>query len=190
MGYHHGSLRQALLAEGELLLARGGVSTVTLRAVARAAGVSHAAPRNHFGSLAGLLSALAAEGFARLIEAASPTLAIHDANERMHRFGRCYVRFAIDHPGLFSLMFRDEVLDNSLPDLRSARAELLDLLGKASGTSAPDSVTPEAAKHMALAWAQVHGFASLFLDGRLEALIGRVSGGMNAAEFLAVVLES
>src|SRR5262245_52005851 len=64
--YHHGALREALLAAAEGILERDGITGLTLRAAARAAGVSHAAPKNHFGDLAGLLSDLAATGFERL----------------------------------------------------------------------------------------------------------------------------
>src|ERR1700679_1446541 len=63
--YHHGDLKTALLQEAELILERDGIQALTLRAAARAAGVSHAAPANHFGDLTGLLSELAAVGYNR-----------------------------------------------------------------------------------------------------------------------------
>src|SRR6516162_5040850 len=64
--YHHGSLRKALLDAAERILEENGIQGLTLRAAAREAGVSHAAPKNHFGDLSGLLSELAARGFERL----------------------------------------------------------------------------------------------------------------------------
>src|SRR5262252_4364083 len=63
--YHHGSLREAMLEASERILERDGITGLTLRAAAREAGVSHAAPKNHFGDIRGLLSELAAAGFAR-----------------------------------------------------------------------------------------------------------------------------
>src|SRR5262245_5673504 len=63
--YHHGSLREAMLRADESILERDGIGGLTLRAAAREAGVSHAAPKNHFGDVMGLLSDLAAVGFAR-----------------------------------------------------------------------------------------------------------------------------
>ena len=65
--YHHGSLREALLQAAERILERDGIKGLTLRAAAREAGVSHAAPKNHFGDLSGLLSELAAVGFERFV---------------------------------------------------------------------------------------------------------------------------
>src|SRR5260221_14444607 len=63
--YHHGSLREAMLEAAERILERDGIAGLTLRAAAREAGVSHAAPKNHFGDIRGLFSELAAVGFAR-----------------------------------------------------------------------------------------------------------------------------
>src|SRR5262245_62298820 len=66
-GYHHGSLREALLQAAERILERDGIQGLTLRAAAREAGVSHAAPKNHFGDMTGMLSELAAVGFERFV---------------------------------------------------------------------------------------------------------------------------
>ncbi len=111
--YHHGDLRESLLAAAETLLEEGGVPALTLRAVARAAGVSHAAPAHHFGDLTGLLSELAAVGFMRLGAAFDAAMdgAGSAPSARLTAMGKAYVAFARAYPGLFVLMFRSERLD-------------------------------------------------------------------------------
>lgn len=120
--YHHGDLKSALLEVAETILERDGVQALTLRAAARAAGVSHAAPANHFGDLTGLLSELAAVGFNRFAAALSAATDVTggDPRARAAATGTAYVTFARSHPGLFLLMFRSERLDATRPALRDA----------------------------------------------------------------------
>src|SRR5689334_17132119 len=81
--YHHGSLPQALLAAAEAVLKRAGIAGLTLRAIAREAGVSHTAPQHHFGDTAGVLSELAATGFMRLTASmAAHAEGVQGASER------------------------------------------------------------------------------------------------------------
>src|SRR5262245_59204834 len=119
-GYHHGDLRAAVLKAAEKILETEGVDALTLRAVARAVGVSHTAPKNHFGDLQGLLSELAAEGYRRYGEALAGAMdeAGADPRLRMRAMGRAYVAFARAHPQLFILMYRGERLDMTRPSLR------------------------------------------------------------------------
>ena len=101
--YHHGDLRRALLAAAVEMIAEAGPAALSLRALARRTGVSHAAPAHHFGDKAGLLTAVAAEGY-RLLAAA-----LRDAYERTGSFlevGVAYVRFALEHQPYFEVMFR------------------------------------------------------------------------------------
>jgi AcrR family transcriptional regulator len=105
--YHHGHLRDTLLAEAERTLREQGVEQLSLRDLARQAGVSHAAPRRHFADRQALLNALAGAGFTRLadevtaaIEAAGP-----DFRARLRATGAAYVRFATEDPALMELMF-------------------------------------------------------------------------------------
>src|SRR3982751_4265156 len=105
--YHHGDLHDALLAAAERVLERDGLPGLTLRAVAREAGVSHAAPTHHFGDLSGLLSELAAIGFRRFNEAMiaageSETMPLMKALAR----AKAYVAYAQAQPGMYGLMFR------------------------------------------------------------------------------------
>jgi AcrR family transcriptional regulator len=192
--YHHGDLRAALLAEAERMLEREGRAALTLRAIARAAGVSHAAPANHFGDLTGLLSELAADGHRRMdaevfakVDAAGPML-----GDRAKEMGKGYVAFARDHPGLFGLMYQSEKLDPERPALKAALAKkrlfLRNLLSSRPGAEPPSSVTT-AAQATAL-WSLVHGYAMLMLDGRLVNTLAGLPEPHTPESFLRIVLES
>ena len=112
--YHHGALRDALLQAAERVLEREGLAGLTLRAVAREAGVSHAAPTHHFGDLTGLVSELAAIGF-RQFNAAMAEACASDMPYPASGLARAhaYVAYAQAHPGMYGLMFRTERLDYS-----------------------------------------------------------------------------
>src|SRR6195256_5650444 len=97
--YHHGDLKAALLAKAAALVAERGADGVSLRELARNAGVSHAAPAHHFTDRRGLFTALAAEGFSLLAEA------LLRARGDFANAALAYVRFAIDHPGHYAVMF-------------------------------------------------------------------------------------
>jgi AcrR family transcriptional regulator len=119
--YHHGDLHDALLQAAERVLERDGIAGLTLRAVAREAGVSHAAPTHHFGDLTGLLSELAAIGFRRFNAAmiAARASETHPLMKAMAN-AKAYVAYAQAHPGMYSLMFRSERLDMTRPSLHEA----------------------------------------------------------------------
>ena len=190
--YHHGDLKTALLVEAEAILERDGIPALTLRAAARAAGVSHAAPANHFGDLTGLLSELAAVGFQRFTAALLTALegAGDDLQARASAMGRAYVSFARAYPALFALMFRSERLDSTRPVLREAieaSRQALRRIETASGAVEPQPPLQVAAQ-AAARWSLVHGFAMLLLDGRLSAMIDALPGGKNADDLLEAVL--
>ena len=172
---------------------------LTLRAAAREAGVSHAAPKNHFDDLTGLLSELAAVGFARFNAGMQAAAAAAAPADRMSALGAAYVRFARDNPGLFLLMFRSERLDFSRPALAAASAAALDRLAGASIASsrapetksaetsdAPPLSLPQAAGVVS-AWAMVHGLAMLLIDGRLKPIVDRLPAGTGEADLLAAI---
>lgn len=165
--YHHGDLRAALLAAGEAELAERGVEGFSLRSVAKRAGVSHAAPAHHFGDVAGLLTALAAEGFRRFqatLDEAEAGAA--DARDRAIRAGLGYMRFATTRPALFKLIFAAEKPDFAAPDLAEA-AEIayrhLVALVEALGGGDRD---------VAALWAMSHGLADLARGQRLRVMLG------------------
>ena len=166
--YHHGDLRRALMAATIELLAERGPSALSLREVARRAGVSHAAPTHHFGDKAGLLAAVAADGY-RLLAAA-----LRDAHERTGQFlevGVAYVGFAVSHQAHFEVMFRPDLYRADDPDLAAARAAAGALLyppaAAASGTRGRRATDAGVA-----AWSLVHGLATLWLNGNLPADAG------------------
>src|ERR1700723_1973954 len=105
--YHHGDLRSALLTAAAQEISRVGVAQLSLRELARRAGVSHAAPAHHFGDKTGLLTALATEGFRILHERTSPVPGHADA---LVRAGEQYIAFALVHPAHFSVMFDPHLL--------------------------------------------------------------------------------
>jgi len=189
--YHHGSLREAMLEAAERILERDGIAGLTLRAAAREAGVSHAAPKNHFGDIRGLLSELAAVGFARFGAALVANTREGDTTKaRLAAIGHGYVTFAQQNPGLFLLMFRGERLDFRRPALRAAGEAALGVLAGTLGTHGTP-VTPltlSRAAQITAAWSLVHGFAMLMLDGRLKPLVGRMPDGTDEMNLLAAVL--
>jgi AcrR family transcriptional regulator len=192
--YHHGALREALLRAAERVLERDGVQGLTLRAAARDAGVSHAAPKHHFGDLAGLLSELAIVGFGRLSDFMSAGLSADmAARDRLDAIGRGYVAFAKAHPALFLMMFRSERLDMTRPKLRAAARAGLEVLASAlRPTGSPpgeDELTLAQAGRVARAWSIVHGFSMLLIDGRWKPLLALLPEGADSnALFEAVIL--
>ena len=114
MPYHHGHLRRALLDAAASVIAESGVAALSLRDLSRRAGVSHAAPTHHFKDKAGLLTALAAEGYDRLSAALEAADTFLDA-------GVAYVHFAVTHPAHFAVMFRPDLYHADDPVLVAAR---------------------------------------------------------------------
>ncbi|MDA8371605.1 MAG: TetR/AcrR family transcriptional regulator [Nocardiopsaceae bacterium] len=162
--YHHGDLRRAVLRAAVEVIAETGPGSVSLRGLARRAGVSHAAPAYHFGDKAGLLTAVAAEGFGLLGAELSA------ARERTGSFlevGVAYVRFALTHRGYFEVMFRPDLYRADDPELSAARAATAEVLysGLASLSDARAGADPRVAG--VAAWSLVHGFSTLWLNGNL-----------------------
>jgi len=171
--YHHGDLRAAMLKAAEAILDRDGLEALTLRAAAREAGVSHAAPPHHFGDLSGLLSVLAASGFVRfrahLLAAAEA--AGDDPQARLTALGAAYIGFARAYPGLFQLMFRSERLDWSVAALAEAATAAFALLTSDADSGGGADCGRLGFDRLVLAmsrWSLVHGAAMLSLDGRLD----------------------
>jgi AcrR family transcriptional regulator len=179
-GYHHGDLREALLVAADLLIREEGLPGLTLRACARRAGVSHAAPKHHFADLADLLAEVAARSFDRLTTALQAARAGvgDDPDERFIAIARTYVDFARQYPDHFRLMFRSDLLSRCNTALRSASArtyaEMIDGVTAQRGEPdvAPEELGARIQDHglvedILLGWSYVHGYAQLLLEGQL-----------------------
>ena len=169
--YHHGRLRDTLLAEAERTLREQGIEQLSLRDLARQAGVSHAAPRRHFADRQALLDALAEAGFARL--AGEVTAAIEDADPdfptRLRATAMAYVRFATEDTALMELMFTAKAADRSSATQEGATRLFLtvgDLIrqGQQAGQLPPGD--PERLRLLLIA--TVQGIASLVTSGRIS----------------------
>jgi AcrR family transcriptional regulator len=171
--YHHGDLRRALLDASLEIIEKQGVSRLTLRDVARRVGVSHAAPKHHFGDLRGLHRAIAEEGYRKLRDHMARACEAEPAAGPLRAFkliGMAYVDFAARNPGHFRAMFHPEVADRSgQPSLQqaaeSAYALLLDAVRSAQEAG---EIRDHDTRDLALgAWSLVHGLAALAVDRQL-----------------------
>ncbi|MGX1427999.1 AcrR family transcriptional regulator [Bradyrhizobium elkanii] len=192
--YHHGDLHEALLKAAERVLERDGLAGLTLRAVAREAGVSHAAPTHHFGDLTGLLSELAAIGFRQFgLAMAAADASAATTPEKGVASAKAYVAYAQAHPGMYGLMFRSERLDHSRPSLHEASEASFAGLTRGVGASRHEQISKEQltldqAAAIASAWSLVHGFTMLLLDGRLKTILDRSPEGTSAEMLLTAML--
>ena len=174
--YHHGDLREALLAAGEAVLAERGVEDFTLRECARRAGVSHAAPAHHFGDAAGFLAELAAVGFDRLTAAMEERRAGSGPEPlaQLHAIGRGYITFAVRNRALFQIMFRHDGIGAGSPSLQRAGATAFGVLQAAMArVIAAHRPAQAPLPSLALAWSAVHGFATLLIERQLDACLGQ-----------------
>lgn len=172
--YHHGDLRRALLDAAAELIAEQGPAALSLREVARKAGVSHGAPAHHFRDKAGMLTALASEGFTLFAQAMRKARdrAGDDAVERFAATGVAYVLFARDHRRYFEIMFRADLLTLGDPALHAASSDAYGVLyecvlqAQAAGYESALDPTLLATR----SWSLTHGLATLWLQGNLSKL--------------------
>lgn len=175
--YHHGNLRRALLDAALMLVEREGPKGVSLRSVARLAGVSPAAPYRHFPGKEGLLAAVAEEGFRAMTGAMETAV---EANKELPLAGFravvfSYVKFAAVHPSHFRVMFGPEVSDHSrYPGLKESSERSLELLTRMiKGCQRPDLIGGVDARDLAVAaWSMLHGLATLLVDAQLSEPVG------------------
>ena len=163
--YHHGDLRAACLRAAMELLEEDGAAALSLRAVARRAGVSPGAPYRHYADRDALISAVAAVGYRELagyLAAAHPS---PSTPEDLAAVAVAYVRFAIEHPALFRVMF-SEPCDRDSDERVAATAAISEYVAAIVRQSFPGA--DEEAMSIAV-WGLVHGLAFLHLDGKLDA---------------------
>jgi len=172
--YHHGDLRRALLDAALAVLTEADARALTLREVARRAGVTHAAPYRHFTDKDALLAAVAEEGFRTLIEVMKEEMgrASADPVEQLEALGVGYVRFALAHPAHFEVMFGPELPwhQEECTPLHDAADDTFGLLvasvqaAQAAGKLRGEQPLPFAL----LAWSTVHGLATLLVHGNFK----------------------
>ncbi|MEN9629334.1 MAG: hypothetical protein RJA10_2561 [Pseudomonadota bacterium] len=188
--YHHGDLRAALILATEALLAEKGPDAFSLREVARRAGVSPAAPTHHFGDAAGLLTAVATLGFEGLTRALESGSARGGADPRaaLREQGIDYVRYALQHPGRFRLMFRQGQLH---PDAELERHGVAswEVLARGVARAAGPGAANQEQTVVAL-WSVVHGFAHLAIAGKFSGLKHLQGGGDYLERVLPPMLDA
>jgi AcrR family transcriptional regulator len=167
--YHHGTLRDALLDEAQLLLAEQGSAAVSLRELARRAGVSHSAPERHFANRQALLDAVATRGFTLLAEAIRQALADHDdrLEDRFRAAAEAYVSFALENAALLELMFASKA-DQTDGAITSAAADLFSLTAELVGESAEDTTLPAVSPLRLVIVATLQGIANLAAARRIQ----------------------
>ncbi|MFF5454700.1 TetR/AcrR family transcriptional regulator [Streptomyces sp. NPDC012950] len=162
--YHHGDLRAACLRAARELLEEDGSAGLSLRAVARRAGVSATAPYRHYADRDALVSAVAAEGYRELAEHLAGAHPSPSTPDELAAVAVAYVRFALEHPALFRAMFA-EPCDPTSAERVAATAAISEYVRGIVRATFP-GVDAEALP--TTVWALVHGLAFLHLDGKLD----------------------
>jgi AcrR family transcriptional regulator len=166
-------LRTRLVDVGVDLVSREGVGALTLREIARRAGVSHGAPRRYFPTHLELLSAIAHRGFTdlgvRVTASGSGDGASTDPRQRVAELSRVYLEFALENPGMYELMFRHDLLESGHLRLRDTSLPLFGVLVDLIGRARPDA---DARAVAGAVWANLHGIAQLWRWGSLQLATG------------------
>lgn len=161
MPYHHGDLRRALLDTALEAVAEQGPVAISLRDVARRAGVSHAAPTHHFRDKTGLLTALAAEGWSLLADTLSATA---ERDLDFAELGVTYVVFATTHPAHFAVMRAPGLVRRDDPELSAAEQRAAAQLNAGARRHSDPAAASDRTTALA-GWALMHGLSALLLEG-------------------------
>ncbi|MFJ3535382.1 TetR/AcrR family transcriptional regulator [Streptomyces sp. NPDC090109] len=180
--YHHGDLRAACLRAARELLEEDGSAGLSLRAVARRAGVSATAPYRHYADRDALVSAVAAEGYRELAEHLAEAHPSPSTPDELAAVAVAYVRFALEHPALFRAMFA-EPCDPTSAERVAATAAISEYVRGIVRATFPDA---DAEALSTTVWALVHGLAFLHLDGKLDASTPEVAGAQVTAAVQAL----
>ncbi|MFJ1968395.1 TetR/AcrR family transcriptional regulator [Streptomyces sp. NPDC087903] len=164
-------LRARLVEVGVDLVTREGAQALTLREIARRAGVSHGAPRRYFPTHLELLSAIARRGFAELAERATAVTGDGTASARtqLAELSRCYLEFGLGNRGMYELMFRHDLLESGHLGLRDTSLPLFGRLVDLVGRARPDM---DARLVAGALWANLHGLVQLWSWGSLQLASG------------------
>jgi AcrR family transcriptional regulator len=190
-GYHHGDLRRELLAAALKLLDVGGIDAVTVRAVAREANVAHSAPANHFKDRTALLTQLAIDTFKALIDDVDAACATRGGGKRsqIEAFADEFLRFALQHPQRYRLLWRADTIDQTLLEFQAAGGAVYERLRQimVPENSLPRQVSADT--QVVAAWSLVHGYISLRLDGTLIAGIDENTGQPRERAIISALLD-
>jgi AcrR family transcriptional regulator len=177
-GYHHGDLRNGLLEAARLILEEESLAALTLRAVARRAGVSHAAPYRHFPNHEALLVELAIEGFDELRESLAEAAKVPGSeSDRIAHIGAAYMRFVAARPALARLMFGGQLPNR---DQFPALGLKADAIGTQIGSAMSDPALGLAV------WSSVHGLAMLVLENVID--LGQRRSGLHVLPARAEII--
>jgi AcrR family transcriptional regulator len=176
--YHHGDLRNGLLEAARAILEEESLAALTLRAVARKAGVSHAAPYRHFPNHEALLVELSIEGFEELREALVEAAKAHgNESDKIANIGAAYMRFVAQRPALARLMFGGQLPNRDQFPQLGIKA---DSIGQQIGDALHDSGLGLAV------WAAVHGLAMLVLENVID--LGQRRSGLHVLPTRAEII--
>jgi len=179
--YHHGDLKNTLIKAGMEIISKEGLGGLSLRKVAKKAGVSHTAPYAHFTDKLALIAAISTEGYRRLFVQISAAVESNhnDPQHLLVEVGWAYIQFALKDPKLFKVMFSGVIeQEKDYPDFREMAQKNFQLLvtlvktGQEAGLLAPASPDLVAVR----LWSLVHGFIMLLLEGQIShTLLDRMS---------------
>ncbi|PLZ00769.1 TetR/AcrR family transcriptional regulator [Burkholderia sp. WAC0059] len=194
--YHHGDLKNALVAAAEALLEEKGTPEFSLRECARRVGVSPTAVAHHFGNVSGLIAAVATVSFtefSKLLKAARKRAELN-GSDPLEAICDAYLRFAERKPARYRIMFSDDMRDRLDPDYsaaaRGAFEILREILADGTGHGAKDESERDSWATALFVWSALHGFATLERTPRLEFLkmpLGSESNAGLRRAFLAAL---
>lgn len=169
-GYHHGNLREALVAAGLAHLNASQSPDFSLRELTRQVGVSANAAYRHFASKEDLLTAMAAEGFRQLTADQATAMQVNlRVADGFLAAGRAYVLFARRHPALFRLMFSRFAASNGNEDMKAAAQMAYDgLRYSMAAVLAKSADDPQVVVSATHAWSVIHGLSHLIIDGQFD----------------------
>jgi len=174
--YHHGDLKNALIEAGLDILSKEGVQALSLRKVARKAGVSHAAPYAHFADKQALIAAIATEGYARLYQDLAEVAAHYasDPSQALIEVAWAYVQFAVNHPDHFKVTFSGIVENETdYPEyVEQSKKSLKLVMDLVTDCQEVGLLTAGDSELLAISiWAGIHGFISLLLGNQIPSAV-------------------
>src|SRR5262245_40147142 len=181
-------LRRTVLDASLELIEQDGLGALSMREVARRAGVSHQAPYHHFGDREGILAALAADGFVRLHNDMQKAIGTSKSQvKRLEAVGNAYIEFALKNPGYFKIMFRSELVEmERFDELRERADEAFGLLTSVIAPAARSHGTKDPVLLSVAAWSLAHGLATLLLEGKLGRRFGKSRSAQRAGTLAAL----